>query len=136
MFSPRSLTVRICGLKRRPAQASHVTYVSSKKYISIFWRPVPWHASQRPPTVLNEKSAGEGPAGTRPASAGNRDAFVTIKIASRQGSGIGQKLPERRGADHLAALFSGRWPHLYDVIRGLDHAPVMFDHNDGVACLG
>src|SRR5207245_9464595 len=47
----RCRTARIFGWKRRPSQTSHVAYMSSKTYISIFCSTDPWHVSQRPPTV-------------------------------------------------------------------------------------
>ena len=60
----RSLTIDlkspagVAALKRLPSQASHLTYTSDKKCISILRTPSPWQDSHRPPLTLNENRPG------------------------------------------------------------------------------
>ena len=56
-FDPYS-TARVSGENRAPPHASHGTFTSGRKLISIFLSPCPSHTSQRPPRTLNEKRAG------------------------------------------------------------------------------
>src|SRR3990167_152579 len=51
-------TSSVSFINRLPLHTSHVTYTVGKKCISTATRPLPWHASQRPPLTLNEKRPG------------------------------------------------------------------------------
>src|SRR3989338_1763315 len=56
-----NFTSSVSFIKRLPLQTSHVTYTVGKKCISTATRPLPSHASQRPPLRLNENRLGLHP---------------------------------------------------------------------------
>src|SRR3989338_11255062 len=55
------LTSSVSFIKRLPLHTSQVTYTVGKKCISTATKPLPWHASQRPPFTLKEKRPGAQP---------------------------------------------------------------------------
>jgi len=52
MDLPFQGTASVSRLKRWPPQASHITFTSGRKLISILRMPWPSHSAQRPPAVL------------------------------------------------------------------------------------
>src|SRR3989344_2547665 len=54
-------TSSVSFIKRLPLHTSQVTYTVGKKCISTATKPLPWHASQRPPFTLNENLPGPQP---------------------------------------------------------------------------
>ncbi|MDT4835189.1 hypothetical protein FQZ97_688450 [compost metagenome] len=60
-FLPRICTLSVSLLKRAPLQASHGTFTSGRKFISMVRMPWPSQIGQRPSPVLNEKRAAVQP---------------------------------------------------------------------------
>ena len=60
-FFPRCSTSSTLLLYRVPRHSSHTSSTSARKRISTVTVPSPWHASHRPPGILNEKCPAPSP---------------------------------------------------------------------------
>src|SRR3989344_728163 len=61
MFFFLYFTSSVSFINRLPLHTSHVTYTVGRKCISTATKPLPWHASQRPPFTLKLNLPGPHP---------------------------------------------------------------------------